>query len=150
MPRVLALSLDLDVELAAARRYGVRARPGGPGSRTAGRIGLGETVTWQLRVAGPGLPLHTSRIVELVEDDGTGTARFVDAMDHGLLAAFRHEHVLAPVAGHRQGTLMRDHIRWRSPLGVAGRAADLLFVRHALTVLLRARNAEIARRVGLG
>jgi hypothetical protein len=145
---VLAASLDLDVELAAVRRYGVRTGPGA-GARTAGRIGLDETVTWQLRPGGRvGLPLHTSRIVELVEDDGAGGARFVDAMERGLFAEFRHEHVLTPVGdGPAAGTLMQDLVSWRSPLGVLGRTADVLVVRRTLLALLRARNAEIARRV---
>jgi ligand-binding SRPBCC domain-containing protein len=147
---VLAASLDLDVELAAVRRYGVRTRPGGGDARAAGRIGLGETVTWQLRPTGAlGLPLHTSRIVELVEDDGAGGARFVDAMQRGLFASFRHEHVLTPV-DDGAGTVMRDSVTWRSPLGALGRTADAVFVRRALLALLRARNAEIARQVERG
>jgi ligand-binding SRPBCC domain-containing protein len=143
VPAVLAASLDLDVELAAVRRYGVRARGGAAGARTAGRIGLGETVTWWLGPAG--VPLHTSRIVELVEDDGSGAARFVDAMERGLFASFRHEHRLVPAADG--GTVMHDDVRWRSPLGVLGRAADAVFVRRALRALLDARNAEIARHL---
>jgi ligand-binding SRPBCC domain-containing protein len=158
---VLAASLDLDVELAAVRRYGVRTRAGRPGRAgrarrpgavTAGPIGLGETVTWQLRPVGTvGLPLHTSRIVELVEDDGSGAARFVDAMEHGLFRAFRHEHLLRPEpSGGEPVTVMDDHVRWRSPLGPLGRTADAVFVRRALLALLRARNAEIGRRVAAG
>jgi ligand-binding SRPBCC domain-containing protein len=143
---VLAASLDLDVELAAVRRYGVRTGP--PGTCSSGCIGLDETVTWQLRLLGIGVPLHTSRIVELVPDDGSGGARFVDAMEHGLFAAFRHEHVLVPAGPDgRQGTVMHDDVRWRSPLGVLGRVADALFVRRALLALLRRRNAEIERHV---
>jgi hypothetical protein len=45
---------------------------------------------------------------------------------------------------------MDDHVRWRSPLGPLGRTADAVFVRRALLALLRARNAEIARRVAGG
>ena len=146
---VLAASLDLDVELAAVRRYGVRTGP--PGSRTAGRIGLGETVTWQLRLAGVGVPLHTSRIVELVDDDGQGGAWFVDAMERGAFAAFRHEHRLTPAGPDgRKGTVMHDDVRWRSPFGALGRVADALFVRRVLRALLVRRNAEIARHIGVG
>jgi ligand-binding SRPBCC domain-containing protein len=154
VPAVLAASLDLDVELAAVRRYGVRT--GGAavrrrvgvrtGERTGGRIGLGETVTWRLGPAG--VPLHTSRIVELVEDDGAGGARFVDAMERGLFAAFRHEHRLVPAADG--GTVMHDDVRWRSPLGALGRAADAVFVRRALRALLDARNAQIVRHLAAG
>jgi ligand-binding SRPBCC domain-containing protein len=145
VPAVLAASLDLDVELAAVRRYGVRTRRAASGARTAGRIGLGETVTWQLGPAAAGVPLHTSRIVELVEDDGHGAARFVDAMERGLFASFRHEHRL--VAAADGSILMYDDVVWLSPLGVLGRAADAVFVRRALLALLHARNAQIASHV---
>jgi len=146
---VLAASLDLDVELAAVRRYGVRTGP--PGSRTAGPIGLGETVTWQLRPAGVRVPLHTSRIVELVEDDGEGGAWFIDAMERGLFTAFRHVHRLTPAGPDgREGTVLHDDVRWRSPLGVLGRAADAVFVRRALRTLLLRRNEEIARHLASG
>lgn len=147
VPAVLAASLDLDVELAAVGRYGVHARSGGAGSRSSGRIGLDETVTWQLGPGRGGVPLHTSRIVELVEDDGCGGARFVDAMDVGLFEAFRHEHLLTPARQGIGGTVLHDLVRWRSPLGAAGRAADVLFVRRVLRALLVSRNAEIARAV---
>jgi hypothetical protein len=148
---VLRASLDLDVELAAVRRYGVRTRGGAAGSRAHGRIGIGETVTWRWGPAG--VPLHTSRIVELVEDDGAGGARFVDAMERGLFAAFWHEHVLLPVPAGADpaadaGTLLHDLVRWRSPAGGLGRVADALAVRRALRALLLHRNAEIARAVG--
>ena len=146
---VLDASLELDVEVVAGRRYGVRPVPAGPGSRTTGRIGLGETVTWSVRLAGVVPVRHTSRIVELVEDDGAGGARFVDVMDRGLFAGFRHEHELAPLPAGG-GTRMTDRMSWRSPLGPLGRLADAAFVRQTLDRLLRDRNAEIARRVTVG
>lgn len=152
VPDVLAVSLDLDVELAAGARFGLRALPDGPRSRTAGRIGLGESVTWSLRFGGLFPLRHSSCIVELVEDDGAGRACFVDEMRRGLFAAFRHEHVLEPVRldDRSAGTLMRDRMVWRSPLGALGRLADAVFVRRTLQALLRARNDEIGRRIASG
>ena len=41
---------------------------------------------------------------------------------------------------------MTDRMSWRSPLGLLGRVADLLFVRRTLRQLLADRIAEIVRR----
>ena len=132
---VFDLSLDLDVELAAGRRLGVRAVAG----RTSGRIGLGERVTWRLRLLGLVPVTHTSEIVVL-ERPG----RFVDEMRAGAFAEFRHEHRFE-VEGPGM-TIMTDRMSWRSPLGPLGTAADALLVRRTLLGLLADRNAEIVRR----
>ena len=133
---VFEVSLDLDVERVAGRRYRVRAVEGA--GRTSGRIELGEKVRWRLRVLG--VPLtHTSHIVELERP-----RRFVDQMERGAFAEFRHEHSYE--AEGPQMTIMTDRMSWRSPWGVLGRVADLLFVRRTLRQLLADRNSEIVRR----
>jgi hypothetical protein len=154
---VLATSLDLDVEVAAGRRFGVHPVPGGPGSRTSGRIELNETVTWAMRLFGI-LPVrHTSRITAVEDRRPDGGARFVDEMVRGLFARFHHEHVLHPVTvpsagtgsgeGATEATLMVDAMSWTSPLGPLGRIADAAFVERILRGLLADRNAEIVRRL---
>lgn len=144
VPTALRTSLDLDVERVAGRRHRVRAMSR-PGTRTTGAIGEGESVSWSTRLWGVVPVRHTSVIVEVVPDDGRGGARFVDEMARGAFASFRHEHGFAPLPDDR--TRMSDRMTWRSPLGVLGRAADVLLVRHVLAGLLDDRNAEIARRV---
>lgn len=136
---VFRTSLDLDVEKVAGQRFHVRTVPGG-GRRTEGVIGWGETVGWQVRLLGV-IPLrHTSRIVAL-----DAPHRFVDAMQSGMFASFRHTHTFADLGDGR--TRMTDAMTWRSPLGVLGQVADVVFVRRVLSRLLVDRNAEVVRRV---
>ncbi|WP_432542346.1 SRPBCC family protein [Kineococcus sp. SYSU DK002] len=133
---VFDMSLDLDVERVAGKRFGVRAVEGA--GRTTGRIELGEKVRWRLRILG--FPVtHTSHIVELDRPH-----RFVDEMSAGAFAQFRHEHSYVPEGP--QMTIMTDRMSWRSPYGVLGRVADALFVRRTLRQLLADRNSEIVRR----
>lgn len=142
---VLATSLDLDVEVAAARRHHVHPVPDGKGSRLRGRIGTGERVRWRARIFGV-LPVrHTSVIDEVVPDDGHGGARFTDSMTSGAFRRFRHEHTLDALP--HNGCRMTDRLSWESPLGPLGRVADEVFVRRVLAGLLADRNAEICRRL---
>ncbi|PRY14729.1 SRPBCC family protein [Kineococcus rhizosphaerae] len=136
LSEVFDMSLDLDVERVAGKRYKVRAVEGA--GRTTGRIALDEKVQWRLRILG--FPLtHTSHIVEL--DHPT---RFVDEMESGAFERFRHEHTFE-TEGPKM-TIMTDRMSWRSPYGVLGRLADVLFVRRTLRQLLADRNSEIVRR----
>ncbi|ABS05234.1 ligand-binding SRPBCC domain-containing protein [Kineococcus radiotolerans] len=136
LAEVFDVSLDLDVERVAGKRFKVRAVEGA--GRTSGRIGLHEEVRWRLRLWG--FPVtHTSRIVELDRPH-----RFVDEMSSGAFARFRHEHSYEPEGP--QMTIMTDRMAWRSPWGLLGRVADVLFVRRTLHQLLADRNSEIVRR----
>ncbi|MCI2239797.1 SRPBCC family protein [Paenibacillus sp. TRM 82003] len=134
---VFDVSLDLDVERVAGRRFRVRAVEGA--GRTKGRIELGERVRWRLRLFGLVPVTHTSNIVELERP-----RRFVDRMDDGLFAEFHHEHVFEPEGPGM--TIVTDRMAWRSPAGLLGRVADVLFVRRTLRRLLADRNSEIVRR----
>jgi ligand-binding SRPBCC domain-containing protein len=135
--RAFDASLDLDLELRAGAPYRTRiaARPGRSGA-SGGLIGPGQTVTWQARHFG--LPWrHTSRITEHERP-----RRFVDEMERGAFAAYRHEHTFEALPGGR--TRMTDDVDYRVPLGPLGRLAVRLFVDHRLRRLLSERNAEIA------
>ncbi|GAB3235026.1 hypothetical protein GCM10027586_15340 [Kineococcus gypseus] len=134
---VFDVSLDLDVERVAGRRFRVRAVEGA--GRTSGRIQLGERVRWRVRLFRLVPVTHTSGIVELERP-----RRFVDRMEEGLFAEFRHEHSFE--AEGPQMTIMTDRMAWRSPAGPLGRVADALFVRRTLRRLLADRNSEIVRR----
>lgn len=136
LAEVFEMSLDLDVERVAGRRFKVRAVEGA--GRTSGRIALGEKVQWRLRILG--FPVtHTSHITELDRP-----RRFVDEMASGAFARFRHEHTFE-VEGPGM-TIMTDRMSWSSPFGPLGRVADVLFVRRTLRQLLADRNSEIVRR----
>ncbi len=142
VPEALRVNLDLDVQVAAFRRH--RVRPvAGPGLRTSGHIDDGERVRWSARLFGVVPVRHTSEITVL--EDGHDRARFVDVMVAGAFAAYRHEHAFTRLASGR--TRQVDRMTWTSPLGPLGRLADALVVGRVMAALLRARNAEVARRL---
>ncbi|MFD6053026.1 hypothetical protein [Agromyces sp. NPDC060279] len=64
-------------------------------------------------------------------------SRFVDEQLRGPFALFRHEHRFEPLDG---GTLMRDHVVFRGPLG---RLAEPVLRRHLLR-LFEERNRHVA------
>jgi ligand-binding SRPBCC domain-containing protein len=71
--------------------------------------------------------------------------RFVDVQLRGPYRLWHHTHAFDP---HRDGTLVRDTIRYALPLGPLGRLAHVAFVRRDLERIFDHRHAEIARRLG--
>jgi ligand-binding SRPBCC domain-containing protein len=133
--RAFDASLDLDLEVRAGAPYSTRiARRS---ERSGGIIALGQAVTWRARHFGISWT-HTSRIT-----DHERPHRFVDEMERGVFAVFRHEHTFEPLPGDR--TRMTDDVYYRAPLGALGRLAERLLVDRRLHRLLTERNAEIAR-----
>jgi ligand-binding SRPBCC domain-containing protein len=144
VPDALNVSLDLDVEVVAGKRWHAKTSRGGYGYRTAGVMARGETVRWSMRLFGLVPVRHTSLISSLVEDDGEGGAAFVDEMTAGVFTSYRHAHRFEPDGA---GTLMTDEVAWVCPAGPLGALADRLFVGRLMERLLRDRNAEIIRRL---
>jgi ligand-binding SRPBCC domain-containing protein len=109
---------------------------------TAGRIGMGEFVTWQARHFGITWTM-TSTITEWDRP-----RCFVDEQREGPFRSFRHEHHFEPV---EHGTRMRDNIEFEAPLGVVGRVAERLVLTRYLRHLIEVRNTFLvteATRVG--
>lgn len=77
----------------------------------------------------------TSKIVEYERP-----LRFVDEMQSGPFAAFRHEHHFEEREGR---TLMRDVVEYRLPLWVLGRLVDRMILRRYLRALLKERNRHV-------
>jgi len=101
---------------------------------TSGLIGLGEEVTW--RAWHFGVPIRmTSRITRMESPNV-----FVDEQVAGPFASFRHEHRFE--SDERGGTVMTDRVRLAAPLGIAGRAAELVVGRY-LRRLIERRNAYL-------
>ena len=71
--------------------------------------------------------------------------RFVDEQVRGPYALWHHTHTFEP---HAEGTLMRDRVRYRLPLGLAGAVAHLAFVRRDLEQIFDFRRDEVERRLG--
>lgn len=105
--------------------------------RMSGLIELHETVTWRARHLGVRQRL-TSRI--------TGYDRprwFQDVMVRGAFAWMEHDHWFDATADG--GTVLRDDFRFAAPLGVLGRAMEVLVLRRYMTRFLERRNAVIKR-----
>jgi uncharacterized protein len=74
-------------------------------------MGEGTRIDYRLRLHG--IPLRWRSVIEAWDPD----RRFVDAQERGPYALWQHTHEFEPVPG---GTLVRDRVRYRLPLGVLG------------------------------
>jgi ligand-binding SRPBCC domain-containing protein len=130
--RVFDLARSIDLHQRTLEHTGERA----VGGRTAGLIGLGETVTWRARHLGVTQHL-TSRI------SGFDRPRwFRDEMVRGAFAWMEHDHWFDQAEG---GTVLRDRFRFAAPLGPLGRIAEALVLRRYMTRFLDTRNAVLKR-----
>ena len=124
-------SLSIDLELSAAKDYGIRA----VGGVTTGSIGRGERVTWKVRQFG--VPItHTTEISGFREP-----SYFQDRMVKGFFRTFTHDHFFSSLSPAK--TEMRDEMSFSMPLLLTGKLAELLIVKRRLSVLLTKRNAAI-------
>jgi ligand-binding SRPBCC domain-containing protein len=127
---VFDLSLDIEDHMASMRSSGERAIAG----VTAGRIGLGQEVTW--RATHFRIPFTmTSRVTELDRPH-----RFVDEQVRGPFHAFHHEHRFAQTD---DGCLMTDRVTFVAPLGPVGRLAERALLGRYIQHLIETRNAYL-------
>lgn len=101
------------------------------GGVTEGKIGLGQTVTFE----GTHFGMRQRLTVKVVEFERPWL--FVDEMTEGRFKSFRHVHEFIQSDG---GTLMRDTLTWISPLGIIGRIVDKLLLKRHLRNLVGKRN----------
>jgi ligand-binding SRPBCC domain-containing protein len=127
---VFAASLSIDDHLKSMAGSRERAI----GGVTAGRIGLGQGVTWRARHFGIAWRM-TSQVTELDEPGW-----FVDEQERGPFKYFRHEHCFRQTDG---GTEMVDEITFAAPLGPLGWAAERGVLRWYVPRLIRQRNAYL-------
>jgi ligand-binding SRPBCC domain-containing protein len=123
-----AVSLDVDIELQAAKQYRIRAVSG----VTTGVMCEGEKVTWKLRRCGLWIS-HTSII-----SGYDSPVYFQDRMVRGLFRSFEHNHFFHSCGPDQ--TAMRDEVRFSMPLWLLGTVSERLFVKSRLTDLLVQRN----------
>jgi ligand-binding SRPBCC domain-containing protein len=101
---------------------------------TSGPLSLGSCVTW--RAVHFGMPWRmTSEIVEVERP-----FYFIDAMQHGPFARWRHNHRFEPLD---DGTAIHDHVAYQTPLGLLGRLFDDAVLYRYLTGLLAGRNQRL-------
>jgi ligand-binding SRPBCC domain-containing protein len=126
-------SLSIDLELAAAKNYSIKAI----GGITTGIIGAGERVTWQTRQFG----LRITHTTEITGFDSP--VYFQDSMVEGIFHSFQHDHFFRSMSPTK--TEMRDEVRFRMPVVLGGQICDLLVVKRRLTKLLLQRNLIIQK-----
>lgn len=121
---------DLDLHLHSMKHTGETA----VGGRTSGLIELGESVTWRARHFG--ISQHfTSKITAFDRP-----RYFQDSMTRGAFASFVHDHYFEPAA---EGTVMRDVVELRAPLGILGSLAERLFLGRYMRRLIEERAIAI-------
>lgn len=131
---VFSASLDPALHVRSMARHGetmVEAPAGGSFSE-------GSTVTWRARHFG--IPFRLRSVVFDID----APHGFRDRQIAGPFGSFLHVHEFA---AHPQGTLMRDTITFRSPLGPIGRLVDRLFMREYMRRLISERNDVLAAEV---
>jgi ligand-binding SRPBCC domain-containing protein len=131
--RVFELSLEVEVHTASMAGSGERAI----GGVTAGRMQLGDTVTWQARHFGLRWRM-TSRISAC---DPPGF--FVDEQVAGPFARWRHAHHFEPDGNG--GTVMRDLVDFAAPLGPLGTVAERTVLDRYMPRLIRLRNDHLRK-----
>jgi ligand-binding SRPBCC domain-containing protein len=103
---------------------------------TEGKIGLGQTVTFEGKHFGLRQRL-TVKVVEFVRP-----RLFVDEMTEGRFTSFKHIHEFLPSEG---GTLMKDTLIWTSPFSILGKIVDKLLLERHLRNLVSSRNAKLKK-----
>jgi ligand-binding SRPBCC domain-containing protein len=126
------LARDIDFHTRSLADTGERAVAG----RTAGLIGLGESVTWEARHLGV-RQRFTARVTAF-----DPPRYFRDEMTAGAFRRFAHDHRFEQRDG---GTVMTDEVAFRSPLGPIGWLVDALFLTRYLRRLLAGRCQAIKR-----
>lgn len=124
------LARSVDVHMASTGWSRERAVAG----VTSGMMELGDTVTWEAVHFGVRQRL-TSEITVYERP-----RIFTDEMRRGAFKRWHHTHLFET---RGDATLMVDHVRYASPLGLLGRIADKLFLEEYMTRLLAACNKYI-------
>lgn len=124
---VFDLSRSIDLHKISVKETNEEATAG----VTAGLIDLNDTVTWRAKHLGVYQTL-TSKITDCDYPD-----YFADEMVQGAFKQFKHEHILVK---KDYGTLLIDIFDYKSPLGILGKIADVLFLKKYMTNFLMKRN----------
>ena len=104
--------------------------------RTQGLLDIGDIVAFEGRHFGV-----TQRFVARITALDRPT-RFVDEMVQGAFKRLRHVHDFEFNDGT---TVMRDTLEWKTPFGVIGRFADLLFLRRHMRWFVSTKQSTLKR-----
>lgn len=127
---VFDVSRDIDIHQKSASPSKEKAIAG----VTSGLINVNETVTWRGKHFGFYLT-HKSRITAM-----NFYNYFVDEMEEGCFASFKHKHYFKEVNGV---TIMTDLLQYETPFGIFGKLFDILCLKKHLTKFLLERNKTL-------
>ena len=127
------LARDVAVHAESAAFSGERLVPPG---RSSGLLEAGDLVCFEAKHFG----VRQRFCAKITHLDRPHV--FVDEMVEGAFNALRHTHWFSPF---ENGTLMTDHLVWRSPLGPLGAVADLLFVKRHMEWFVRTKQEALKR-----
>lgn len=131
-PTEVCFDLARDIELHCKTSTSTKERA--VAGVTSGLISLGESVTFEGVHFGIRQRL-TSKIVEYDKPK-----YFVDEMTKGAFKFLKHTHEFVPTTN---GTLMKDTLVWKSPLGFLGKIADKLFLESHMRKFVVERNNKL-------
>lgn len=103
----------------------------------SGEIAPDQRISYTVRPVW-GIPLRWVTRITLVE----APFRFVDEQERGPYAYWRHEHELLPDG---DGTLMRDRVLYRPPLGPLGELMHPLVIAPRLRAIFAYRRTALER-----
>lgn len=129
-PLVFDLSRSIELHKESTRHTNEEAIAG----KMEGLLNLNDIVTWRARHFGIYLSL-TSKITEFYP-----CQFFTDEMVKGPFKSFVHQHIFKKVGS---STEMIDVFKYKSPLGLFGTTADILFLKYYMKKLLLLRNQTI-------
>jgi len=127
------LSRNIDFHKESLEHWNEKAVAG----KTSGLIGLNEWVTWEAVHFGIKQKL-TSKITAFESPH-----YFVDEMVSGAFKSFKHEHIFV-IEG--DATVIVDKFQYKSPFGILGRLADVLFLKRYMKNLLITRNQFLKQK----
>ncbi|RYM32119.1 cell division protein [Brumimicrobium glaciale] len=128
--RVFDLSRSIDLHKISTAKSNEEAIAG----KISGLIQMNESVTWRAKHFGITQEL-TSKITEY-----NRPFSFTDEMQKGAFKSFKHEHIFSESEGT---ALMVDVFEYKSPLGLLGKLADILFLKKYMKKFLLERNQVI-------
>jgi hypothetical protein len=101
---------------------------------------LDYTIRWA------GVPVRwRTRIIEW-----SPPRQFIDLQLRGPYTLWHHQHTFSPAPDGEPGTICRDRVIYKLPLGWMGRVTHALVVRRQLIDIFRYRRKVIAERLGWG
>lgn len=130
--RCFDLARDVDVHTKTTSTTKEKAVAG----VTKGLLQIGDSVTWEATHLGVRQRL-TAKITKMNQP-----YTFTDELVKGAFHSFTHTHTFKE---RGTGTVMEDIFDYKSPLGIIGQLADVLFLKRYMKVFIVSRAKELKK-----